>query len=98
MATERITISKYAYVDDDSLVIYTNDFTLGNKIDFNTDVKIDDESFIANYEADSQGQVLTLFLWQSSLSATAVKFIAMLPEHILPHGAKEVYKWFLGKR
>ena len=51
-----------AYVDDDSLVIYTNDFTLGNKIDFNTDVKIDDESFIANYEADSQGQVLTLFL------------------------------------
>ena len=25
-------------------------------------------------------------------SGQAVKFIAMLPEHILPHGAKEVYK------
>lgn len=70
MVNESITISKYAYIDDNSLVIYTNDFTLDNKIDFDTSIEIDDESFIANYESDSENQIAQFYLFGSDQEIT----------------------------
>ncbi|MBQ2800145.1 MAG: DUF1430 domain-containing protein [Lachnospiraceae bacterium] len=67
---EGITISKYAYIDDNNLVIYTNDVTLGQKIAIDDKMEMDDESFIANYESGSEKQIAQFYLFGAEQKIT----------------------------
>lgn len=70
MGNDGITISKYAYIDDNSLVIYTNDFSLDSRIELDASIEIGDESFIANYKSANENQIAQFYLFGSKQEIT----------------------------
>lgn len=67
---DNITISKYAYIDDDNLVIYTNDISLGGKISIKEYLKGDTESIVANYKSTKENQIAKFYLFGSNQKIT----------------------------
>lgn len=54
---DNIVISKYAYIDDDNLIIYTNDFSLDGKVDLQDKTKGNTDTFVANYSSGDEKQI-----------------------------------------
>lgn len=65
-----VTISKYVYIDDDNLVIYTNDLLLDGKIKLTLENNISTDMFIANYDSGSEAQIGKFYMFVPKLKIT----------------------------
>ena len=54
---DNITISKYSHVDEDNLIVYTNDLSLDGKISLKNIDNIGADTFVANYKSNDKKQV-----------------------------------------
>lgn len=69
-ASKDITISKYVYIDDNNLAIYTNDLLLDEKIKLSLENPISTDYFIANYDSNSEGQIRKFYIFIPRLKIT----------------------------
>lgn len=69
-ASKDITISKYVYIDDNNLAIYTNDLLLDEKIKLSLENPISTDYFIANYDSNSEGQIGKFYIFIPRLKIT----------------------------
>lgn len=67
---ENITISKYVYIDDNNLAIYTNDLLLDGKIKLTLDNHISADTFIANYDSGNKEQIGKFYMFVPRLKIT----------------------------
>lgn len=69
-ASKDITISKYVYIDDNNLAIYTNDLLLDEKIKLSLENPISTDYFIANYDSNSESQIGKFYIFIPRLKIT----------------------------
>ncbi len=68
--SQNITISKYVYINDDNLVIYTNDLSLDGKIKLTFKNHFSTDMFLANYDSGNENQIEKFYMFVPKLKVT----------------------------